>query len=265
MAARTLVSSTYIPSFDLQSTSSSLSSRPSSRTQIVASGSKGKAIEIDDVEEPLPRGWEKQLDSKGRTYYLDHNTHTSTWVRPKASASDVEDDDDSLPPLPGGWEWRVDSKGRKYYLNHNTRTTTWTRPPPLEVVARDLGPLPPGWEIRVLPGNKSTYFVDHNTRTTTWQDPRTEPYRMDPTSLFRRKLQYLYRMQRQDIQPGVFRISVRRSHIVEDSFAIIRKASTLDLKRKPKVVFDGEAKGHMHIVRSAPPQSTCVDTHFLLL
>ena len=33
------------------------------------------------------------------------------------------------------------------------------------------GPLPSGWEMRLMK-NDRIYFVDHNTRTTTWDDPR---------------------------------------------------------------------------------------------
>ncbi|KAF9478799.1 hypothetical protein BDN70DRAFT_921647 [Pholiota conissans] len=256
MSARTLVSSAYIPSFDTPSTTSASLLRneriqPVSGSEEDSATSSCSKVAAEDVEAPLPMGWEKQLDNKGRTYYLDHNTLTTTWVRPAANSGVAggPSTDDDLDPLPGGWEWRVDSKGRKYYLNHNTRTTTWNRPPSLNAVANDLGPLPPGWEIRVLPGNKSTYFVDHNTRTTTWQDPRTATYRMDPTSLFRRKLQYLHRMQRQDIQPGVFRITLRRSHIIEDSLSVINKASSNHLKRRLKVLYEGEVKAHINVVR----------------
>lgn len=31
---------------------------------------------------PLPEGWEEQVDGKGRTYYIDHNTKRTQWVRP---------------------------------------------------------------------------------------------------------------------------------------------------------------------------------------
>lgn len=32
---------------------------------------------------PLPRGWEKRTDSvTGKTYYIDHNTRTTTWIHP---------------------------------------------------------------------------------------------------------------------------------------------------------------------------------------
>lgn len=32
---------------------------------------------------PLPRGWEKRADAAtGKTYYIDHNTRTTTWIHP---------------------------------------------------------------------------------------------------------------------------------------------------------------------------------------
>ncbi|XP_023650914.1 NEDD4-like E3 ubiquitin-protein ligase WWP1 isoform X1 [Paramormyrops kingsleyae] len=140
----------------------------------------------------LPAGWEQRKDVHGRTYYVDHNTRTTTWERPQ--------------PLPSGWERRVDDRGRIYYVDHNTRTTTWQRPT-MESVRNfeqwqsqrsqlqgamhqfnqrylysasmmsaendPLGPLPPGWERRV-DSNDRVYFVNHNTKTTQWEDPRTQ-------------------------------------------------------------------------------------------
>uniref|UniRef100_A0A8C2F764 E3 ubiquitin-protein ligase n=1 Tax=Cyprinus carpio TaxID=7962 RepID=A0A8C2F764_CYPCA len=142
--------------------------------------------------EPLPPGWEQRKDPHGRTYYVDHNTRTTTWERPQ--------------PLPMGWERRVDDRGRIYYVDHNTRTTTWQRPT-MESVRNfeqwqsqrsqlqgamqqfnqrylysasmmsaendPLGPLPPGWERRV-DTNDRVYFVNHSTKTTQWEDPRTQ-------------------------------------------------------------------------------------------
>uniref|UniRef100_A0A673LU11 E3 ubiquitin-protein ligase n=1 Tax=Sinocyclocheilus rhinocerous TaxID=307959 RepID=A0A673LU11_9TELE len=136
--------------------------------------------------------WEQRKDPHGRTYYVDHNTKTTTWERPQ--------------PLPMGWERRVDNRGRIYYVDHNTRTTTWQRPT-MESVRNfeqwqsqrnqlqgamhqfnqrylysasmmsaendPLGPLPPGWERRV-DTNDRVYFVNHSTKTTQWEDPRTQ-------------------------------------------------------------------------------------------
>lgn len=142
--------------------------------------------------ETLPSGWEQRKDPHGRTYYVDHNTRTTTWERPQ--------------PLPPGWERRVDDRGRVYYVDHNTRTTTWQRPT-MESVRNfeqwqsqrnqlqgamqqfnqrylysasmlaaendPYGPLPPGWEKRVDATDR-VYFVNHNTKTTQWEDPRTQ-------------------------------------------------------------------------------------------
>ncbi|CAL8311935.1 unnamed protein product [Merluccius merluccius] len=144
------------------------------------------------ASDALPPGWEQRKDPHGRTYYVDHNTRTTTWERPQ--------------PLPPGWERRVDDRGRIYYVDHNTRTTTWQRPT-MESVRNfeqwqsqrsqlqgamhqfnqrylysasmmsaendPLGPLPPGWERRV-DSNDRVYFVNHNTKTTQWEDPRTQ-------------------------------------------------------------------------------------------
>lgn len=32
----------------------------------------------------LPAGWELRRDERGRMYYVDHNTRTTTWQRPSA-------------------------------------------------------------------------------------------------------------------------------------------------------------------------------------
>lgn len=57
-----------------------------------------------------------RLDVYGRKYYVDHNTRSTSWERPR--------------PLPLGWEARRDTRGRIYYVDHNTKTTTWQRPNP---------------------------------------------------------------------------------------------------------------------------------------
>lgn len=34
----------------------------------------------------LPYSWEKRVDQRGRYYYVDHNTRTTTWQRPTAES-----------------------------------------------------------------------------------------------------------------------------------------------------------------------------------
>ncbi|XP_016114522.1 NEDD4-like E3 ubiquitin-protein ligase WWP1 [Sinocyclocheilus grahami] len=171
---------------------SSSNPNPSLTTCSLSDGGKPQQQPPPAGPEPLPPGWEQRKDPHGRTYYVDHNTKTTTWERPQ--------------PLPMGWERRVDNRGRIYYVDHNTRTTTWQRPT-MESVRNfeqwqsqrnqlqgamhqfnqrylysasmmsaendPLGPLPPGWERRV-DTNDRVYFVNHNTKTTQWEDPRTQ-------------------------------------------------------------------------------------------
>ncbi|XP_041817007.1 NEDD4-like E3 ubiquitin-protein ligase WWP1 [Chelmon rostratus] len=168
------------------------SSSSSSATTTTDGAKPRQQVPSAGASDPLPPGWEQRKDPHGRTYYVDHNTRTTTWERPQ--------------PLPPGWERRVDDRGRIYYVDHNTRTTTWQRPT-MESVRNfeqwqsqrsqlqgamhqfnqrylysasmmsaendPLGPLPPGWERRV-DSNDRVYFVNHNTKTTQWEDPRTQ-------------------------------------------------------------------------------------------
>ena len=38
------------------------------------------------VDNPLPPGWEEKTDNLRRTYYVDHNSRTTTWRRPTGGA-----------------------------------------------------------------------------------------------------------------------------------------------------------------------------------
>lgn len=40
-------------------------------------------VNANDVnDEPLPSGWERRVTLEGRTYYVDHNTSSTSWDRP---------------------------------------------------------------------------------------------------------------------------------------------------------------------------------------
>lgn len=74
---------------------------------------------------PLPEGGAEDIDpSSKRTYYMDHKSRITTWVRP------IPGDEETTKPLPKGWERRRTDDGRKiiYYVDHNTKTTAWTLP-----------------------------------------------------------------------------------------------------------------------------------------
>ncbi|XP_040082520.1 E3 ubiquitin-protein ligase NEDD4 isoform X2 [Oryx dammah] len=159
----------------------------------------------------LPPGWEEKQDERGRSYYVDHNCRTTTWIKPTVQAT-VETSQlpssqgSSAGPqpqaptsdaaqqvtqpsemeqgfLPKGWEVRHAPNGRPFFIDHNTKTTTW-EDPRLKIPAHlrgktsldsssDLGPLPPGWEERTHTDGR-IFYINHNSKKTQWEDPRLQ-------------------------------------------------------------------------------------------
>ena len=75
---------------------------------------------------PLPAGWEARAAGDGRIYYVDHNTQTTQWERPKAVTQRAVD---LLPP---GWEQKITPQGKVYFVDHINKKTTWERPAPVD-------------------------------------------------------------------------------------------------------------------------------------
>ncbi|KAM4614272.1 NEDD4-like E3 ubiquitin-protein ligase WWP2 isoform 2-T2 [Discoglossus pictus] len=221
----------------------------------------------------LPPGWEKRVDNRGRYYYVDHNTCTTTWQRPTAEyvrnyeqwqsqrnqmegamqqlnqrflyqSSPAAPDNDPLGPLPNGWEKRQDN-GRVYYVNHNTRTTQWEDPRTQGMIQEPA--LPPGWEMKYT-GEGIRYFVDHNTRTTTFKDPRPgfdsgvkqggSPGAYDRS--FRWKYHQFRFLCHSNTLPSHVKISVSRQTLFEDSFQQIMNMKPYDLRRRLYIIMRGE-------------------------
>uniref|UniRef100_A0A672IP91 E3 ubiquitin-protein ligase n=1 Tax=Salarias fasciatus TaxID=181472 RepID=A0A672IP91_SALFA len=115
----------------------------------------------------LPAGWEEKRDSKGRRYYINHNSRTTTWTRPLLQVShrsaafffiflsllSAGSSQSATPPQ----------------LPLSPEDSPLHTPSP-EATA-ESGFLPAGWEVRSAP-NGRPFFIDHNTKTTTWEDPR---------------------------------------------------------------------------------------------
>lgn len=144
----------------------------------------------------LPPGWERRTDNFGRTYYVDHNSRTTTWKRPELTQSEsergqqrednteaerIQHRDRTLPgDLPSSPLLSNSSSS-----NNITVNATGANPPVSPAAAfglaasgattSGLGELPSGWEQRFTNEGRP-YFVDHNTRTTTWVDPRRQQY-----------------------------------------------------------------------------------------
>lgn len=149
---------------------------------------------FEDAQGRLPAGWERREDNLGRTYYVDHNTRTTSWNRPTGGAAEaarnaeattaVERQRHQNRTLP---EDRTGASSPT--LSASPPSGRNSSPPPGQANAAanastsihtgatspGSGELPPGWEQRWTPEGRP-YFVDHNTRTTTWVDPRRQQY-----------------------------------------------------------------------------------------
>lgn len=143
---------------------------------------------FEDAQGRLPAGWERREDNLGRTYYVDHNTRTTSWNRPSANgvgesrsdreaATQVERQRHQNRTLP------EDRTGSNSPTMHAQQPHPPSASPPAGngavmhtgATSPGTGELPPGWEQRWTPEGRP-YFVDHNTRTTTWVDPRRQQY-----------------------------------------------------------------------------------------
>ena len=138
---------------------------------------------------PLPPGWERRIDPLGRTYYVDHNTRTTTWNRPSASAAvntSTQDSETSAARDQHSRRILADDlleANNPTYRASNVPTPASTTPVPQPetpsaiststATTAGTGSLPNGWEERYTPEGRP-YYVDHNTRTTTWVDPRRQ-------------------------------------------------------------------------------------------
>ncbi|KIX94406.1 E3 ubiquitin-protein ligase RSP5 [Fonsecaea multimorphosa CBS 102226] len=148
-------------------------------------GRSGGFSSFEDSQGRLPAGWERREDNLGRTYYVDHNTRTTTWTRPSNHMSETEARN------------RVEANMQMERARHQNRMLpedrTGANSPNLQesrgspqqpnavsmmatgATTAGTGELPAGWEQRHTPEGRA-YFVDHNTRTTTWVDPRRQQY-----------------------------------------------------------------------------------------
>ncbi|KAI9691308.1 MAG: hypothetical protein M1820_009771 [Bogoriella megaspora] len=144
--------------------------------------------EFEDSQGRLPPGWERREDNLGRTYYVDHNTRQTTWIRP-AAAFNANDQRNAM-------EAQTQAERSRHQARMLPEDRTGANSPSLSdrqhsppsgsntnavsmmatgATTAGSGELPSGWEQRHTPEGRA-YFVDHNTRTTTWVDPRRQQY-----------------------------------------------------------------------------------------
>lgn len=144
---------------------------------------------FEDAQGRLPAGWERREDHLGRTYYVDHNTRQTTWIRPSATFNEadqrnavaaqtqVERSRHQARMLP---EDRTGASSptlaeRQSGGSQGSPSASAVNMMATGATTAGTGELPSGWEQRHTPEGRA-YFVDHNTRTTTWVDPRRQQY-----------------------------------------------------------------------------------------
>ncbi|EAU30705.1 E3 ubiquitin--protein ligase pub1 [Aspergillus terreus NIH2624] len=145
---------------------------------------------FEDSQGRLPAGWERREDNLGRTYYVDHNTRTTTWTRPSSNyneATQRTQREANMQLERRAHQSRMLPEDRTGASSPNLQENQQAQTPPAGGSANAVsmmatgattagtGELPPGWEQRTTPEGRP-YFVDHNTRTTTWVDPRRQQY-----------------------------------------------------------------------------------------
>lgn len=175
-------------------------SAPASSTGSASAEANGNRqySSFEDQYGRLPPGWERRTDNFGRTYYVDHNSRTTTWQRPTLDQSESERGQQrqdhteaerrqhrgrTLPgEMPQSPSASSDSAGTPGLITVNSTGANTPVSPAAAVsmaatgaTTRGLGELPSGWEQRFTNEGRP-YFVDHNTRTTTWVDPRRQQY-----------------------------------------------------------------------------------------
>ncbi|KAI0110902.1 HECT-domain-containing protein [Nemania sp. FL0031] len=150
------------------------------------SRSNSQMSPFEDAQGRLPAGWERREDNLGRTYYVDHNSRTTSWTRPtlaggsgdargeREAATQVERQRHQNRTLPED-RTGANSPTLQHQQQASTQNAQNSTMMHTGATSPGTGELPPGWEQRWTPEGRP-YFVDHNTRTTTWVDPRRQQY-----------------------------------------------------------------------------------------
>nr|XP_045016966.1 E3 ubiquitin-protein ligase NEDD4 isoform X3 [Jaculus jaculus] len=191
----------------------------------------------------LPPGWEEKQDERGRSYYVDHNSRTTTWTKPTAQATTETSQPPSRsagpqPQPPGGDPAHQEDPRLKIPAHLRGKTSP-------ESIG-DLGPLPPGWEERTHTDGR-IFYINHNIKRTQWEDPRLQnvaitgpavPYSRD----YKRKYEFFRRkLKKQNDIPNKFEMKLRRATVLEDSYRRIMGVKRADLlKARLWIEFDGE-------------------------
>jgi len=128
---------------------------------VAAAQAEESAVEGGGVgEEPLPEGWQEEVDpTTGAKYYYDRIHGSVSHERPTVEAEQA---------LPEGWDAVVDpATGKTYYQNLELNVVQWDTP-------RIVKKLPEGWEVAFDPSNGKRYYMHLERSLTQWSTPRSE-------------------------------------------------------------------------------------------
>ncbi|XP_063694630.1 E3 ubiquitin-protein ligase NEDD4-like isoform X1 [Bolinopsis microptera] len=211
------------------------SQAPTAPSALDLSGPDQTEVEESGQQSPLPEGWtEAQDPGSGRLFYIDHNSRTTSWVRPKSRTDGLFA---ALGPLPTGFEMRYTRSGRPFFINHRTKETTWHDP-------RQEDPLPDGWEMRVHSDGR-VFYVDHATKSTQWEDPRKTIVSSGPAIQYSRDYKVKYENFKANLpkppqSTGKCEIKVKRTNILTDSMNAVMPKSKEELLKRLWITFEGE-------------------------
>jgi hypothetical protein len=137
---------------------------------------------VDDDLLPLPAGWEKAVDAKGRVYFIDHKRKITTWRDPRKS-------DDSNPSA-------LAKTPSLEKLSAQLSETAEKAPAesaekPAESAKKENGKQEEEWLELYDDAKKRSYFYNLQTGTSQWTQPATAkatiripvPAQPDPTML----------------------------------------------------------------------------------
>lgn len=258
-----LLSTDFVPSRPMSAGPSTQPAIPTNHSSpgLPISNQKGQMVlssSLADEQGALPPGWERRIDQFGRTYYVDHNTRTTSWTRPPVDMAPAEIEQRQRDILN---EQRLQIERRTLPSAPNRSLANESinlslpagpaiikvRPEDFEAFVRDsvkrLGDLPDGFDIR-LDDSGRVYFADHIHQTTSWDDPRL-PSSADASAPayqrdFQRKLTFFRSQPEMRLRKGKVNIDIRRESVFEDSYDRIMKMSSEELKQRLNIRFDGE-------------------------
>uniref|UniRef100_A0A8C9VD56 E3 ubiquitin-protein ligase n=1 Tax=Scleropages formosus TaxID=113540 RepID=A0A8C9VD56_SCLFO len=189
----------------------------------------------------LPPGWEEKQDSKGRVYYVNHNSRMTTWTRPLVQVlhrTKVM----VMNGFPSSLRFLI-------YICTPFNLITEQEDPRLKIPVHmrrrpsldpsDLGPLPV-WASRLpLQGLSSCPFSKTGDHGDTFPCVfQAVPYSRD----YKQKYEYFRKKLKKPADiPSRFEMKIRRAALLEDSYRRILSVKRTDLlKARLWIEFDGE-------------------------